>query len=141
MDNNMVLWILVGIISLVIDIITSTFVFVWFAVGAIAAIIASLLGYSFTLQLVTFIFVSTLFIIVGYPLVKNTIKRTVTKTPTSEQGYIGREITIDEEVVDKATIKIDGIYWTVKNEGDLIKKGDKVKITGIEGNKLTIKKL
>lgn len=141
MDKNMVLWLIIGILSVVIDIVTSAFLFVWFAVGTIAAIIANLLGYSFTIQLVTFIIVSILFIVVGYPLVKNTIKKTVTKTPTTEEGYIGRELLIEEDVTEKANIKIDGIYWTVKNEGEMIRKGDKVKITGIEGNKLTIKKI
>ena len=141
MDSNLVLWIIVGVAALILDIVTSSFVFVWFSIGAIIAIIANLLGFSFAVQFVIFVVVSILFILVGYPLVKNTIKRTIAKTPTTEQGYIGREITVDEEVIDKATIKIDGIYWTVKNEGELIKKGDKVKITGIEGNKLTIKRI
>lgn len=141
MDNNTLLWIIVGIASLAVDILTSAFIFVWFSVGALTAIIASLLGYSFTVQLITFVIVSTAFIVVGYPLVKNTIKKSIVMTPTTEQGYIGRELTIDEEIVDRATIKIDGIYWTVKNEGQQVKKGDKVKITGIEGNKLTIRKI
>ena len=35
---------------------------------------------------------------------------------------------------------MDGIYWTVKNEGDTIKKGEKFKIIGIEGNKINNKK-
>jgi membrane protein implicated in regulation of membrane protease activity len=65
----------------------------------------------------------------------------VVKIPTTEQGYIGREFSVDEDVLDKATIKIDGVYWTVKNEGELIKKGDRVKVIGIEGNKIVIRKV
>ena len=44
---------------------------------------------------------------------KNTIK-TVVRTPTKEEGYIGRELTVDEDINERATIKFDGIYWTFK---------------------------
>jgi membrane protein implicated in regulation of membrane protease activity len=57
-----------------------------------------------------------------------------------EESYIGREITVDEDLVQTARAKIDGIYWTIKNIGEPVKKGDKVKITGLEGNKLVVKK-
>jgi membrane protein implicated in regulation of membrane protease activity len=136
-----ILWLVIGGVALAIDVLTSAFIFVWFTVGAISSVIAAMLGYGFNVQLISFILVSTAFMVVGYPLVKRTIKSTVVKTPTTEQGYVGRILTVDEDVMDKATIKIDGIYWTVKNEGELIKKGDKVKVTGIEGNKIVIKKL
>ncbi|MDP4089912.1 MAG: NfeD family protein, partial [Bacillota bacterium] len=108
---------------------------------AVAAIIANVLGYQISAQVITFVFVSALFTGVGYPLAKNTIKKTVVKTPTTEEGYIGRQLTIDENVIEKANIKIDGIYWTVKNDGEPIEKGSRVTITGIEGNKLLIRKL
>jgi membrane protein implicated in regulation of membrane protease activity len=71
---------------------------------------------------------------------KKTLKNTVIKTSTMEEGYIGREIIVDEDVIETAKAKIDGIYWTIKNVGEPVKKGDKVKITGIEGNKLLVEK-
>lgn len=135
-----ILWLVIGGAALAIDILTSAFIFVWFTVGAITSVVAAMLGYGFNVQLITFILVSTAFMVVGYPLVKRTIKSTVVKTPTTEQGYIGRILTVDEDVVDKATIKIDGIYWTVKNDGEFIKRGDRVIVNGIEGNKIVIKK-
>lgn len=140
-DNLMVIWIIVAAGCLALDIATSAFLFVWFTVGGIAAIIANMLNYGSTVQIVTFIIVSTLFTAVGYPFAKKTIKKTVPVTKTMEQGYIGREIIVSDEVVDKALIKLDGIYWTVKNQGKPIAKDDKVKIIGIEGNKIIIRKI
>lgn len=141
MNSYLILWIIVGLAFLVVDLVTSAFLFIWFSIGAIVAIIANLLGFSFAVQLLTFVFVSALFTAVGYPLMKNTIKKTVVPTPTTEKGYIGREMAAEEDIIDKATVKFDGIYWTFKNEGEPIKKGDKIKITGIEGNKLLVKKI
>jgi len=139
MNNSLILWIIIGAVALVADLITSVFLFVWFTIGSIAAIIAMSLGYSTTVQVITFVSVSAVFI--GYPLIKETIKKTVKKTPTMEQSYIGRKVTVDEEVMEKAIIKINGIYWTVKNIGEPVKKGDSVEICDIEGNKLLIKKI
>jgi len=135
------LWLTIAIITLLLDIITSSFLFIWFTIGGMSALITMSLNYSQFVQCVVFIAVSVVFMAVGYPLVKKTIKKTVPRTATMEEGYIGRVIIVDEDITEKAMIKIDGIYWTIKNQGTLIKKGEKVKIIGIEGNKMLIKKI
>jgi membrane protein implicated in regulation of membrane protease activity len=136
----LIIWIIISVAALVIDIATSTFLFMWFTVGGIAAIIALIFGSTVTVQIMVFIAVSAVSMALGYPLVKKTLKVTVKKTPTMEESYIGRELAVDEDLVETARVKIDGIYWTIKNIGEPVKKGDKVKITGIEGNKLVVKK-
>ncbi|MBC2398161.1 NfeD family protein [Clostridium tetanomorphum] len=138
---SIILWVVIGIASIAIDLITSNLLFVWFTVGCLASLIALILNYSFTIQLITFIGVSAVFIAIGYPLAKEALNKTVIKTPTMEEGYIGRELLMEEDIEEKSMIKLDGIYWTVKNQGEPIVKGDKVKIIGIEGNKLIIKKI
>lgn len=141
MDSFLILWIVVGFMALFIDILTSAFLFVWFTVGAIAAAIANITGYNSIIQIITFVIVSAVFMAVGYPLVKKTLKSTVKRTPTMEENYIGRELTAESEFSEKTTAKIDGIYWTLKNSGEKINKGDRMKITGIEGNKLLVTKI
>jgi len=134
----MIFWIVVALGALAIDITTSSFMFVWFAIGAISAIIAIGLNASITTQVILFVAVSAVVMSVGYPIVKKTIKKTVKKTLTMEEGYIGQEFTITKDVDIKSSIKFQGIYWTVKNVGEPLKKGDTVQVIGIEGNKLLI---
>jgi Membrane protein implicated in regulation of membrane protease activity len=141
MTNYLILWIIVGIVALGVDIATSAFIFVWFTIGAIAAGIAQMLHYSFIVQLIIFIIVSGVCTAVGYPIAKKTIKKSVKPTPTREKTYIGKLIVVDDEIIEKASIKLDGVYWSVIKEGDILKKGDKAEITGIEGNKIIIKKV
>ncbi|MGY0375069.1 NfeD family protein [Clostridium sp. JNZ J1-5] len=141
MWQYLLLWIIVAAVALGIDLVTSSFLFIWFTIGGIVAIALALFDYSFTTQLITFIAVSSALMAVGYPIVKKTIKKTVPVTPTMEEEYIGREFIVNTDIVEKATVKFQGIYWTVKNEGELISKGDKVKIIKIQGNKLIIKKI
>ncbi|WP_246582650.1 NfeD family protein [Clostridium mobile] len=138
---SILLWVAIGVGGVAIDLFTSTLLFVWFTVGSLASLIALILNYSFTTQLITFGAVSALFMAIGYPLAKETLNKTVDKTPTMEEGYIGREISVDNDVIDTALIKIDGIYWTAKAQGEVLKKGDRAKIVSIEGNKLLIKKI
>lgn len=136
----LILWIIISVMALLVDIITSAFLFVWFTVGGIAAIIALIFNYSFTVQLIVFIAFTAISMGIGYPIVRKSLRRTVAKTSTMEESYLNREIDVDEDFIEKAMVKIDGIYWTIKNSGEPIKKGDKVVIIGIEGNKLIVKK-
>ncbi len=136
----LIIWIIISVAALVIDIATSAFLFLWFTVGGIAAILALIFDASLAVQIIAFIAVSAVSMALGYPLMKKTLKNTVMKTSTMEESYIGREITVDEDVIETARAKIDGIYWTIKNIGEPVRKGDKIKITGIEGNKLVVKK-
>lgn len=142
MDWTMIIfWAVVALGALFIDITTSSFMFVWFAVGAIAAIIAMLFNASVAVQIIIFVAVTAASMAVGYPIVKKTIKKTVSKTLTMEEAYIGKEFTLEEKIDLKAKIKFQGIYWTVKNVGKPLEKGDVVQVIGIEGNKLLITKV
>jgi membrane protein implicated in regulation of membrane protease activity len=142
MDWTMIIfWAVVAIGALFIDITTSSFMFVWFAIGAIASIIAMLFNASVVVQVIIFVAVTAASMAVGYPIVKKTIKKTVSKTLTMEEGYIGKEFAIEEDIDVKAKIKFQGVYWTVKNVGKPLKKGDLVQVIGIEGNKLLIAKV
>jgi membrane protein implicated in regulation of membrane protease activity len=137
----LIIWLLIAVAAIYIDITTSSFLFVWFAIGAIASIVALIFNQSTVTQIIIFTAVSASCLAVGYPIVKKTIKKTVQVTPTMEQNYVGREFIAAKDINERATVKFDGVYWTVKNEGKVISEGDKVKIVGIEGNKLVIKRI
>ena len=136
---EVIVWILVAIAVIAIDIVTSSFIFMWFSLGAIVAIILSLLGISVAWQIIAFLVVGIATVSIGYPWAKKKFKADVNHVPTMEQTYIGKEMIADEDMEEKSKIKVSGIYWTAYNKGEIIKKGDKFIITGIEGNKLIIK--
>lgn len=140
MYSQILLWIVIGAIAITVDIFTSSFLFVWFTIGSIVALIISSLGYSFSVQFIAFIFTSVVLLAVGYPIVRKTIKKSVPKTLPMGQNYINRIITVEKDIKEEELIKIDGIYWTVLNEGKLIKKGEKAKIIALNGNKFILKK-
>ena len=136
---EVIVWLLVAIALIVIDIVTSSFIFMWFSLGAIVAIILSLLGISVAWQIIAFLVVGIATVSIGYPWAKKKFKADVNHVPTMEQTYIGKEMIADEDMEEKSKIKVSGIYWTAYNKGKTIKKGEKYTITGIEGNKLIVK--
>ncbi|URZ15638.1 NfeD family protein [Clostridium felsineum] len=141
MSDLLKIWIVIAIFMMIIDFWTSGFLFMWFSVGAVVAIIAGLLGAPVTVQIILFSIVSIVLLCVGYPISKKLLNKTVKRTPLMEEKYIGREAVAEKDMdVGKSKLKVDGIYWTVKNVGEAIKKGDNFIITGIEGNKLLIRK-
>lgn len=134
------LWIIVGIVVILLDVITSSFLFVWFAVGAFAAFLASLLGASVGVQIIIFLAVSIATISIGYPWARKKFKSSITRTPLMEENYIGMVLKAEEDIEIRGKAKLGGVYWAVINKGETIKRGESFKIVKFEGNKLIIEK-
>ncbi|MDU5106740.1 NfeD family protein [Clostridium sp.] len=138
--SAVILWIIIAAVAIIIDIATSNFLFAWFTIGAIAAMIADFFGISFGVQVIIFLVINLITVSLGYPWAKKKFKKSVKRTPLMEETYIGRIMKAEEDIIEKAKVKVDGIYWTVLNTGEEIKSGENFKIIGIEGIKLIIKK-
>lgn len=136
---DVIIWLIIAVLVIVLDLITSSFIFMWFSLGALVAIVLSLLGFSIWLQIIAFLVVGIITVCIGYPWAKKKFKAAINHVPTMEQEYIGMEMVAKDDIIEKGKIKVGGIYWTAYNKGKVIKAGDKFIITGIEGNKLTVK--
>lgn len=136
---DVIIWLIIAVLVIVVDLITSSFIFMWFSLGALVAIVLSLLGFSIWLQIIAFLVVGIITVCIGYPWAKKKFKAAINHVPTMEQEYIGMEMVAKDDIIEKGKIKVGGIYWTAYNKGKVIKAGDKFIITGIEGNKLTVK--
>ena len=131
-------WILVAVFLIAIDVITSSFIFMWFSLGAIVAIILSLFEVTVVWQIIAFLIVGVATVSIGYPWAKKKFKADVNHVPTMEQTYIGRTMIAEEDMGKNSKIKVSGIYWTAYKKARVIKKGEEYTITGIEGNKLIV---
>jgi membrane protein implicated in regulation of membrane protease activity len=135
-----VFWLVIAIIVFGIDILTSNFCFMLFSIGAIVAAICGALGVPFIMQVVIFAITSIISLGIGYPWLKKKYKGMQKNIPLMEETYIGKVMESKKEIVSQAQVKVNGEYWTVINEGDVIHVGEKFIITGIQGIKLKIKK-
>ena len=132
------LWAVIIIAAVTIDICSSNLLFVWFGLGALVAILLNVLGISFVVQLISFVLIGIIATLIFYPIFKKKLKE-IPKTLTREEEIIGKEFIANTDIEDTGSVMIEGIYWTVINEGKAIKTGEKFIITGIVGIKFTIK--
>ena len=82
------LWLAAAIILAIVEANTVQLVSIWFAVGALAAMVPAIIGMDFTAQFAVFTVVSILVLAITRPFVKK--KLTVQKTETNSRALIGK---------------------------------------------------
>ena len=132
-------WGLLFFILLFIEVITINLVSIWFAIGAVFAMVVSLFTDNLIIQLVTFIVISIISLILTKPIVKkfNNTK----KTPTNLDRVIGKvgEVTKRITAHSYGEVKVFGTVWTAASN-KTIEVGEKVIVNKIEGVKLIVSK-
>jgi len=110
---------------------------IWFAVGALAATVAGLLGAELWLQATVFLVLSVALLIALWPLTKKFLKPKV--TPTNVDAVVGTEGYITAPVDNlraEGQVKLGGLYWSARSTtGQRIEEGTLVKVDRIEGVK------
>ena len=79
--SMLIFWVVLLVGLIVVEAVTAQIVTIWFAVGAVAAIVAEMLGAQIWLQWVIFIAVSVVALVATRPLVRKLTKTPPTNTP------------------------------------------------------------
>lgn len=136
-------WAALTVILVIVEALTVQLVTVWFAVGSLAAVIASLAGANTVWQCVIFVAVSLLALILTRPYVKKAILKKA--VPTNADRCIGKEAIVTETIDNRAgcgQVKIGGIIWTARSEDDSVIECDEiVLVKKIEGVKVIVEKI
>ncbi|MBQ3381016.1 MAG: NfeD family protein [Oscillospiraceae bacterium] len=139
-----VLWLIAMIVLLIIEAVVPGLISIWFALGALAALVAALFHAPFWLQVVWFLVVSILTLLLTRPFVKKYVNNRV--TPTNADMVIGKEAVVTEAIdnlQEKGAVRLDGKIWTARmaDESAGAEVGETVHILRIEGVKLITEKL
>ena len=141
--NSMILfWLITMVLLFVIEAAVPGLVSIWFALGALAALISVLLKAPVWLQIVWFVVVSILLLVLTKPLVKKV--QTGKIQATNADAVIGKECFVTEEVnnlLGTGAVTVGGKTWTARNEEDseITPVGAVKEVIRIEGVKLIIK--
>lgn len=134
------IWLGIAIILFIVEAITINLFTIWFAIGALGAMVTALLGGNLVVQIIVFLVISIILLIFTRPFVK----KFVNKTPTNADRVVGRRIMVIQTIDNlKATgqVKIDGNVWTARSVDDsVIPTGETVEVLQISGVKLIVKK-
>ena len=113
---------------------------IWFAVGALAAVVVSLLDGAVWLQIVVFFAVSAVLLISLWPIVRKVLKPKQVKTNVDailgSRGYVTADI---DNVAATGTVTLGAMEWTARSvSGEKISTGTLVKVEKIEGVKVFV---
>ena len=137
------IWLSLIILFAIVEALTPAIVSIWFALGALLALVASALSAPVWLQITVFIIASALALILTRPLIKRKLNKTL--MPTNADMLIGKTGVVVEKIdniEETGSVKIQGKTWTARSEyGEEILSGSRVVISKIEGVKLIVKLL
>lgn len=134
-----IVWLIAIVAFIVLEAVTYQMVSIWFVIGSIGGLAASLLDADFWIQMTVFLALSVILLIAFRPLAVKKLKPTF---KTNADAVIGKKVTITEDVDNiKGTgaAKLDGMVWTVRTEsGKTLGVGDVAEVKKIEGVKLIV---
>lgn len=136
-------WIIAIVVFLVIEAVTVGIVSVWFAIGALFAMVTAMLGANLWVQITVFLIVSAIALYFTRPLVKKFVNNKV--EPTNADMLIGKECRVVETIDNLSgtgAVYVDGKTWTARTvDEEIIPEGQLVKAERIEGVKLIVSKI
>ena len=137
MDTYAIIWLVLLILFVGVEAATVMLVSIWFAIGALSALITSLLGGALWLQTVMFFAVSGLVLWALLPLRKKILQNKITKTNVDALvGTIGKV----QEPIDNdngtGRVRLGGLDWAARStDGKPIPAESLVRVDKIEGVK------
>ena len=134
-----VIWLALAVIFLIIEAITVGLATIWFAAGAFAAFVLSLLNVPVLAQVVIFLAVSCCLIVFTRKIFVEKL-RTGSES-TNVDALIGETGIVTEEIrpLTVGQVKINGQVWSALGKDDeTIEKDRLVKVIAIEGVKLIV---
>lgn len=134
-------WLIIAVVLGVIEAVTVSLVSIWFAIGALAAIIPAYFDAPIWAQILVFLAVSAVAFAFTKRFFKDVVK--VKKQPTNSDTLIGTDGIVTEEINNldgSGRIFISGLGWKAKSaDGKDIPEGAVVTVLKIEGATLIVK--
>ncbi len=133
-------WLALVVLFAVIEGVTPQLVSIWFAGGALVALVVSLFGVDVWIEIVVFVAVSALLLILTRPIVK---RRFNSKTiRTNADAAIGGTAVVTRPIDNTegvGLVKLGGQIWSARSsDGSKIPEGREVTVDRIEGVKLIV---
>lgn len=141
MDLAATLWLVLMVVFLLVEAACPIhLVSVWFALGALIAMITALLGGPVWLQITLFIAVSALLLASLWPIVRKVITPNLTKTNVdSVIGTVGIVTAPIDNVTATGEVKLGAMVWTARStSGAPIPEGTLVRVDKVEGVKVLV---
>lgn len=140
MNPTEIIWLVLLILFLVAEGATAAITTIWFAAGALAAMLAAIFGLHLWVQIVLFVVVSVGLLIAFRPLLKKYIApkrvRTNIDAVIGQQGVVLETV---DNIAGTGKVKIGGMEWSARSAtGESIAADTVIKVEKIEGVKVFV---
>ena len=140
MNWEAIIWFVLLIVFVLAEAATVTVVSLWFAAGALAALVVSMLSGPVWLQVLVFAAVSVTLLWMLRPLIKRFFNPKLTRT--NVDAVIGREATTMVAISNRMAqgkVMLEGMEWSARSTtGEEIKENTVVRVDRVEGVKLYV---
>lgn len=135
-----IIWLVLTVVFLIAEASTVTVISLWFAAGALAAMVIALTGGGLAFQAVVFLVVSAVLLTALRPLVRKYLTPKLTATNVdSIIGSAGIVTATIDNISASGQVKLNGMEWSARSSsGEPIEAGTKVRVDRIEGVKVFV---
>lgn len=142
MGELMIFWLVVLIVTIVVEVATLGLTSIWFAGGALVAVIAAALHAPLAVQIVLFLLVSLLLLFFTRPIAVKYFNKD--RIRTNVESLIGRQAIVISEIDNLqgiGQVTVGGQEWSARSHDDNLKLpvGAVVDIVAINGVKLIVR--
>lgn len=139
-----IIWLVLFVTMLIIEAIGPALVSIWFALGAVIALILSFIPeVAWWIEVIVFVVISIATLLALRPILRRYIKRNNYNTNidsfTGKRGYVIEDITY----LRPGAVKIGDVSWTAipANKDEKIVENEIIEVVAVNGNKLIVKKV
>lgn len=142
MSEMIIVWLVVLILSIVIEIISLGLTSIWFAGGAIIALLLAALALPMWLQILVFLVVSIVLMVFTRPIAVKYFNKD--RVRTNVESMIGRQAIVISEINNLqgiGQVTVGGQEWTARSEDDgkNLAVGAVVEVVAVSGVKLIVR--
>ncbi|MGL5260255.1 MAG: NfeD family protein [Lachnospiraceae bacterium] len=139
--DTIFVWLIILVVLVVIELATMGLTTIWFAGGALVAMILSMFNAPVFLQFVVFLVVSIVMLYYTRPLAAKYFNKDRIKT--NAEGLIGKQAIVTSVINNlqgEGHVTINGMEWSAKSvtEEHIIAEGTVVRVVAIAGVKLIV---
>lgn len=135
----LIVWFAVIAVGIIVESQTAALVSIWFSLSSAVAMVCALADLSIYVQVAVFSVITIIMILATRPLAKKLNTKGGLKTNVDK--LIGMVATVIEDIEpdQKGVVKVDFQEWSaISFKNQLIKKGTKVVVKTVSGNKLIV---
>ena len=134
-------WLVAFVVLIVIELLTMGLTTIWFAGGALIALLMACLGFNLVVQMIVFLLISGILLVMTRPIAMKYFNKD--RQRTNAESLLGQTALVLEEIDNihgTGKVEVNGMEWTArsKDEQTIIQKDVTVRIEEIQGVKLIV---